>query len=342
MLRFTRYIIGVALLWAIASPHTATAQLDRRTLKFDFPGVKFGTTEDLGGPTGVTTILFNKSVMAVADLRGGSMSTRDTNALEGTHGQPLIDALVFAGSSRFGLSAADGVNRFLFELRAKSAGHNRARDLIIPGVAGSVIYDFSMRENSVLVSADLGRQSAIQAQANQIDIGRVGAGVGAAVGKLFGRNQAEHSGQGAHYLRYQNHRVLAIVVLNAAGNVLGRSGQVIAGSHKKKENQRRSIPKAILQGESVVKFPASNELNSTLTALITDAPLSRMELKHIAMTAHAALGKVIEPFQTSRDGDAFYVITTKPVGSADSNLALNLGLVAGDAVQEAVWSIFKH
>ncbi len=332
----------VALLWAIASPHTATAQLDRRTLKFDFPGLKIGTAEDLGGPTGVTSLIFEKSAMAVVDLRGGAVSTRDTNSLEATQGLPLIDALVFAGSSRLGLSAADGVNRYLFELRTQAAGHQRARELPIPAVAASVIYDFSLRDNSVLVSPDLGRKSALQARGNLIDIGRVGAGVGAAVGKLFGRNQAEHSGQGAFFLRYQNHRVLAIVILNAAGNVLGRQGQVLAGSHKKKENQRRSIPKAILQGESVVKFPASNELNSTLTAVITDAPLSRMELKQLAMTAHAALGKVIEPFQTSRDGDAFYAITTKPVGIADPNLALNLGIVAGEAVQEAVWSIFKH
>ena len=342
MQRFNRYTMVVTLLWAIASLHTATAQVEPSTLKFDFPGVKIGTSVDRGGPTGVTSILFDKSAMAVVDLRGGAVSSRDTNSLETTQGQPLIDALVFAGSSRFGLSAADGVSRFLFDLRSKAAGHKRARDLPVPAVAGSVIYDFSLRENSVMVNAELGRKSATQARPNQFEIGRVGAGAGATVGKLFGRRMAELSGQGAYFIRYKEHRILAIVVLNAAGNVLGRQGQVIAGSLDKKDNQRRRIPKAILEGETVLDFKAPNELNSTLTAFITDAPLSRIELKHIAMTAHAALARVIEPFQTSRDGDAFYAITTNPAALADASHALNIGVVAGEAVQEAVWSIFKH
>ena len=63
------------------------------------------------------------------------------------------------------------------------------------------------------------------------ELGSVGAGTGAAVGKLLGRESAVKGGVGlAAQDLPQGARMAALAVVNAFGDVLGEDGQVLAGT----------------------------------------------------------------------------------------------------------------
>src|SRR5205823_7745150 len=71
--------------------------------------------------------------------------------------------------------------------------------------------------------------------------GRVGAGAGAAVGKVLGRERATPSGVGYAATRLAGgETVAAIAVANAVGDVLGDDGQVLGGPHGERGELLRS------------------------------------------------------------------------------------------------------
>ena len=74
--------------------------------------------------------------------------------------------------------------------------------------------------------------------------------------------------------------------------------------------------------------------NTTLTAVITDAPLDGRSLGQLARQVHTSMGRAIQPFHTSTDGDVLWALSTRASSVAVSGdvLAWRASEVAWDAV----------
>jgi L-aminopeptidase/D-esterase-like protein len=298
-----------------------------KTLCFDFPDFSLGCAEDESGPTGCTVLRFQKSALAACDVRGGSVAARETTLLDSLSASAWIDALCFAGGSTYGLEAASGVMRELLRERAQST---RFQD--IPSVPAAVVYDFAGRDNAVFPGVELGRQALGLAKTGECPIGARGAGRNVSVGKFLGRKDAEPSGQGAAFLELPEARLFCISIVNALGSIYSREGKLIAGS--KTLRLRGTSLSAELLKRSLADAPSNG--NTTLTAIITDLKLDRLQLQRLAATAHTAMAEVIRPFHTTSDGDILFAISTesrpKPQHFSIDTLSVHASRVAQDAV----------
>ena len=301
------------------------------TLRFDFPEVRVGTAEYPQGPTGCTVFVFPKAYKGAIDIRGGAAAVRDGSALDPLNAYGVIDALVFAGGSSYGLDAASGVMERFLQLKKGSTHFDD-----IPAVAGAVIYDFTGRNNNVFPDRKLGAEAFDVARANLVEIGRKGAGANATVGKYFGRNYLESNGQGAAFLQRGPVKVFVLTVVNAVGNILDRKGNVIRGSLDPKSNTRFSIPEKLLNTPPDVEPHEVPKGNTTLTVLITNVRLSRGDLQRLAVMAHTGMGRTIEPFSTPYDGDTFIAVTSDSVDLPANMDIGDLGTLGVYAAQEAV------
>ena len=78
-------------------------------------GVRVGHARLDGIPSGCTVILPDEGAVAGVDIRGGAPGTFGTDTLNPLNLVEKVNGLFFSGGSAFGLSAADGVRRYLKE-----------------------------------------------------------------------------------------------------------------------------------------------------------------------------------------------------------------------------------
>jgi len=303
--------------------------------QYDFPEFTVGTAEYPKGPTGCTVFHFPNGALATSDVRGGAAAVRESTLLDPIAESGMIDALVFAGGSTYGLDAASGVMSWLLEKRG-----NSVRFMDIPSVPAAVVYDFSGRKNAIFPDQALGKKAVSEAKANRVLIGAAGAGRSVSVGKYLGRDYAETSGQGAAFFEKDGLKIFAFTVVNALGNILDRSGNVIAGSMDKKSGKRLDLAEHI---SSPAQAPSRSEPgNTTLSLIVTNAKINRLDLKRISIMAHTSMGRVIEPFHTPMDGDVLFSTSTGSFSLKKSFNISDLGVISGHLLQKAVLSPFQQ
>ena len=76
-------------------------------------GIRVGHAQLDGIPSGCTVILPDEGAVAGVDIRGGAPGTFGTDTLNPLNLVEKVNGLFFSGGSAFGLSAADGVRRYL-------------------------------------------------------------------------------------------------------------------------------------------------------------------------------------------------------------------------------------
>src|SRR5438034_2739148 len=104
------------------------------------PGILVGHWTDPTGRTGCTVALCPPGTVGAGEVRGGAPGTRETDLLRpGTLVQE-VHAVVLTGGSAFGLSAADGVMRWLEE-RGVGLDTEVAR---VPIVPAAVLFDLGV------------------------------------------------------------------------------------------------------------------------------------------------------------------------------------------------------
>ncbi len=302
-------------------------------LNFNFPGLRVGTAEYSAGPTGCTVLHFSNGARGAVDIRGGAAAVRESSSLSEENSSGWIDALVFAGGSTFGLEAASGVAREILKER-QSVGFDA-----IPIVPSAIVYDFRHRDNQLFPDLNLGSEAFQKARENRVSTGRVGAGANITAGKVLGSRYAEFSGQGAAFFESGPYKFFALTIVNPLGNILNLDGKIILGSKDPVTGERLDI------STEVRKLPLSREEktleggNTTLSVLVTNAPLTRGELKRLAIAAHTGMGRVIDPFHTPADGDTFFAISTASEEEVRhrKNLRLDrVAVVATSLMREAV------
>jgi L-aminopeptidase/D-esterase-like protein len=291
-----------------------------------------GHWTDADAATGCTVILAPEGgAVASGEVRGGGPGTRETDRLSPLVSATHAHAVLLTGGSAFGLAAADGVVRWLEQ---RGRGHWTAAG-VVPLVPSAVIYDLATGEPSRRPGPNDG-YAACEAAGPVIALGSVGAGTGAAVGKLFGRERAVKSGVGLALQELpQGPRMAALAVVNAFGDVLGDEGQVLAGARGEDGAFVRAT--AFIRTHELRLPPrdAQEELadSTTLVCLLTDAALTKAECAIVSKMAHAGMARAVDPVHSAFDGDTVFILASATAAPVDANLA---GVTAAALTAEAI------
>lgn len=293
----------------------------------DVPGLLVGQASDPVGLTGCTVVLCLGGAVAGVEVRGWASGVAGLDVLDPRHLVDRIHGVVLAGGSAFGLEALFGV---MAHLETQGVGFATPGG-VVPLVVGAILYDLALGSAQARPDRAMGHRAAAAARAGPIAEGSVGAGTGAAVGKLFGLPRAMKGGLGTASGRVGAATVGALVAVNALGDVRDpTTGALLAGA-RDAPNGRRLIDSARAIRERCIT-PAFRGPHTTIGVVGTDARLTKPETARLAGLAHLGLGAVLSPPHTSVDGDTLFCLSTGGVlAPLDA-----LGLAAADCVAEAV------
>lgn len=297
------------------------------------PGIRAGHAHDVEARTGCTVIL--GPFRAAAHVPGFATGTRELHAIRPTSLVERVDAVLLTGGSAFGLAAADGVVAWLEE---HGAGFETgvAR---VPVVPAAVLYDLAEGRADVRPDVAMGRDACERAGTEPLAEGAIGAGAGATVGKLLGREGASPGGIGTFAAKFGAWTIGAVVAVNAFGDVVDATGRIVAGA---RDSSGRFIDtmQVLASGAAAPDF-SQTHTNTTLALIATDAPLTRTALQTLAQAATAAFGARIRPVFSPFDGDVVFAVSTaeetRPV-SPPELLALSVSAqqVLAEAILRAV------
>jgi L-aminopeptidase/D-esterase-like protein len=303
--------------------------------------IEVGHAQDDSALTGCTVILCRKGAVAGVDVRGSAPGTRETDLLDPINLVEKVHAIVLAGGSAFGLDAASGVMRYLDEHKI---GFNTGVAKV-PIVPAAILYDLNLGDKNIRPDAEMGYQACLNASADQVAEGNVGAGTGASVGKLFGNALAMKSGLGTASIDLGNGIVIgAIVAVNAWGDVI-EDGKIIAGLRSGKVGPIRVGGKEYFAdtlkmmrtfaGRNMMQLATKS--NTVIGAVATNAALTKVGAMKVAQMAHDGLARCIRPAHTMLDGDTIFALST---GKKKSDVT-TIGAFAAEAMAQAILRAVK-
>ena len=293
----------------------------------DIGGITVGHAQDFDAATGCTVVLCEKGAMAGVDVRGSSPSTRETDGLNPVNVRDHVHAVLLTGGSAFGLDAAAGVMQFLEE-------HGVGRDVEVahvPIVCGAVIFDLKCGAADVRPDKEMGYAACKNAGTGPIDIGSVGAGTGATVGKIKGQAYAMKGGLGTCAYQLGDLKVGALIVCNALGDIYDAGARRIIAGALCDDKQRLEGTEHLMLGEygCVTDLYASN---TVIGVVATNAKLTKPEANKLASIAHDGLARAVRPAHTTFDGDTLFTMAT---GEAHANFNV-VSVMAARAVETAI------
>jgi L-aminopeptidase/D-esterase-like protein len=154
-------------------------------------------------PTGCTVILVDgEGAPGGVAQRGGAPGTRETDLLDPRNLVDKVNAIVLSGGSAFGLDAAQGVSRYLEE---RKIGWSVGAAGVVPIVPAAILFDLGFGgDPKIRPTADCGYRAAGLASTDAVAEGSVGAGAGATLGKVAGRDRSMKGGIGTSAIRLPN------------------------------------------------------------------------------------------------------------------------------------------
>jgi L-aminopeptidase/D-esterase-like protein len=263
------------------------------------PGVRVGHFTLTERPTGCTVVLLPSGTVGGVDVRGGAPGTRETDVLAPDNTVEMVNAVVLAGGSAFGLDAATGVMKFLEE---KKVGYP-VGNLVVPIVPAAILFDLNVGGRpEVRPDASCGYQA-------------MKGGIGSA---------ALTTGDGLI--------VGAIVAVNAVGTVIDpRTAKPVAGVRsadgRTLEDPFALVRRGVLQVSRLLE-------NTSIGVVVTNAKLTKAQARRVAEMAHDGLARAIVPAHTPSDGDTLFAMGTGSFGR-DTNVSV-VGQLAAEAVSDAI------
>ncbi|HEX7882004.1 MAG TPA: P1 family peptidase [Afipia sp.] len=307
-----------------------------KNLLTDISGVRVGHAHDASVASGVTAIIFDKAAVASADVRGGGPGIRDGALLEPVNTVERIDAIALSGGSAFGLEAGGGVQAWLAEQgRGFAVG-----GALIPIVPGAVMFDMLNGGDKAWGRfppyRDLGYAAAAAASASAFALGSVGAGFGATTANFKG-------GLGSASAELTNGvRVAAIASVNAVGSVSVGDGPWFwaAPFEQNSEFGGRGLPPTFTPDMLAMRLkggPAATAIeNTTLAVVVTDAILTKPQVKRLAMIAQTGFARAIYPVHAPLDGDIVFAAATGEKTIDPLYGLTELGAVAANVIARAI------
>jgi len=310
----------------------------KRNLITDVAGLKIGQAEDAKVRSGVTVLLADAPVAAAVDVRGGAPGTRDTDGLDPVSLVDGVDALVLSGGSAFGLDAPSGVQSYL---RAKGRGFRIALGApLVPIVPGAILFDLANGGDKNWGEMPPYRAlglAAAESASEDFALGNAGAGFGAAAGAYKG-------GLGsASAVTDDGFTVGAIVAVNAVGSPV-IPGTDLFWAFPFEQNKefggrapRGALPPLDLDLPVDMKGARAGA-NTTVAIVATDADLTRIELKRLAIMAADGFARALRPVHTPFDGDLVFAVSTAraKISGTRPRDVMRLGSIAADCLARAI------
>ncbi len=295
----------------------------------DVAGLLCGHHTETRRPTGCTVVLAPAGAVAGVDVRGAAPGTRETDLLSPVNSVERVHAVLLAGGSAFGLDAAGGVMRWLDE---RGIG-TQVGPVRVPIVPAAILFDLMMGDPSVRPDAAAGYAACVAASSAAPAQGSVGAGAGAAVGKLFGLDRGMKGGIGTASIRSHGITVAALVAVNATGDVIDpTTGRIVAGARSADGRRFVGAARAVAAGD----WPRHLTLAAatTLGIVATDAVLDKAKTTRLAQVAHDGFARTLLPAHTPVDGDTIFALSSGAAGTT-ADLTV-LGILAAEVVARAV------
>jgi L-aminopeptidase/D-esterase-like protein len=293
-------------------------------------GFRIGHWSDPVGRTGCTVVIAPEGTRGGVDVRGGGPGTRETDVISPLAGTDRVSAVAFAGGSAYGLSAADGVMRWLEE---HGMGYPTPAGLV-PIVPAAIVYDLAEGDSGARPDAESGYAACEAASEGIPERGQVGAGSGTAASKLRGREHAVSSGIGYAARRAGGGAtVAALAVANPFGDVLGEDGRPLATAKEAEEMRTAEAIAAMSEPPDPFRTQPGN---TTLVCLMTDAPLDKAACTRAARAAAAGVARAVEPVFSDVDGDVVFCLASGDEPPADRFTVLQVQTVAAAVTAAAI------
>ena len=280
------------------------------------PGIRVGHATDPVGLTGCTVVLCPPGTIGSGEVRGGAPGTRETDLLRPGMLVEEVHAVLLTGGSAFGLSAADGVMRFLEE---RGIGFD-ADVAKVPIVPAAVLFDLGVGDPNVRPIPSAGYAACHSASEDVVE-GSVGAGTGATVAKIRGLSHAMKGGVGTASVEEDGLIVGALFAVNALGEIVDDDGEVLVGARG---------------GDDVdedVEPPEPPVGNTTIGVVATNARLSKERAHLLAIAAHDGLARAIRPSHTIWDGDTVFTLATGQVDASQARVEELAERVVAEAIR---------
>ena len=301
----------------------------------DVTGITVGHYTDAVAASGVTVVICAEGAVTGVDVRGSAPGTRETDLLAPTNLVEKAQAVVLSGGSVYGLSAADGVVRWLAK---NGIGFPLDKGHVAPIVPAAVLYDLDRGSEFVPpICAEWGQKACRAAGSGPVACGCVGAGTGAWAGSIKG-------GLGtASAVLDTGITVSALAAVNSGGSVIDPA------SGRPWEIHLQMGQEFGPQGKRAVKLPplpqAAAGRNTTIAVVATDAKLSKAQACKVAQMAHDGLGRAIRPAHTMFDGDTIFCMATGKqtlpqipgfFSAAQAQAISDMGHAAADCLSRAI------
>jgi L-aminopeptidase/D-esterase-like protein len=271
------------------------------------------------------------------EVRGGGTGTRELEGLSPLANAEGPTAVLLTGGSAFGLAVADGAVRWLEE-----RGLGRPTPVgVIPLVSTAVVFDPAVGDPSARPGPEQGYAACEAAAGGVPERGRIGAGAGAAVGKVLGRERATDGGVGYAATRLASgETVAAVAVANSSGDVIAEDGTVLGGPHGERGELLRSAD-LMLDTPQLPDWTLRPGESTTLACVSTDAALDKRGCGIVARIASAGLARAVDPAFTPFDGDVVFCLASGPAPSVTPGPALSwsltvLGAAAANVTAAAI------
>ena len=301
----------------------------------DVDGVRVGhtTRDEPGWLTGVTVIVPPPGTVGGVDVRGGGPGTRETDLLDPRNLVTAVDAVMLAGGSALGLSAADGVAAAAYEAGAGWPVGPQAHERV-PIVPAAILFDLGRGGSWLHTPGPADGAAAYRAAAGgPVASGSVGAGTGARTGGLRG-------GVGtASTVLASGATVGALVVVNAVGAAFGGDGLMFA--RHLADGQDLPTPDAVrvaaywaAVAEESVRLRAG--IATTLAVVATEVTLTKAGCQKLAGVAHDGFARALSPVHTAYDGDTAFALATGARPAVTGLDEVELQTAAADCVSLAI------
>jgi L-aminopeptidase/D-esterase-like protein len=280
------------------------------------PGIRVGHYTDRENATGCTVVLSEGGAVGGVDVRGSAPGTRETDLLDPTALVTAVHAILLSGGSAFGLGAAQGVMSFLEE-RGTGIEFGGA---VIPVVPAAILFDLGLVTSDVRPGPSEGRAACEAATYGRVDEGSVGAGTGATVAKLLGRERSVKGGIGTASVDLGGGLLVgAIIAVNAVGGVVDPdTGDVVAGPVSDEGVMLDSMK--LITTPGFTRQAAAAPTNTTIGVVATNATLDKSQANKLASVAHDGLAMAVRPTHMMSDGDTIFALAT---GTTDSAVDVN-------------------
>lgn len=294
-------------------------------------GIRVGHWTHPSGSTGCTAVLTRGGAVAGVDVRGGGPGTRETDLLRPEASVASVHAVVLSGGSAYGLAAADGVMRYL---EGEGVGYPVGGS-VVPIVPAAILFDLGVGDPAVRPNAESGFLAAESASAEPVAVGNVGAGAGASVGKMFGRERAMRGGLGSAAVTLPDGLVVgALAAVNALGDIVDPArGTIVAGARDSDGAGFADSMDALRRGTWTNPVAAAG--NTTLGVVAANVSWTKSQATKVAQMAQDGLAMAVRPAHMPFDGDTVFALGT---GGREANARLigMIGALAADVLAQAI------